>query len=61
LLGGGDQIYCDSIWKDVPALAKLDTWAKRQDAKVSPTLERSITGSPSSPERARSKSSGFAG
>jgi hypothetical protein len=42
LLGGGDQIYCDSIWKDVPALAKLDTWAKRQDAKVSPTLERSI-------------------
>jgi hypothetical protein len=42
LLGGGDQIYCDSIWKDVPALAKLDTWKKRQLAKVTPTIERGI-------------------
>lgn len=42
LIGGGDQIYCDSIWKEVPALAKLDTWKKRQAAKVTPALEKSI-------------------
>ena len=42
LIGGGDQIYCDSVWTDVLRLRQLDTWAKRRDAKVSPTLVRDL-------------------
>ena len=42
LLGGGDQIYCDSVWTDIPRLAKLDTWEKRKKAKVTPALEADI-------------------
>jgi hypothetical protein len=38
LLGGGDQIYCDSVWKDVARLAKLDTWDKRKALKASAAL-----------------------
>lgn len=38
LLGGGDQIYCDSVWADVERLRKLDSWDARKKAKVSPSL-----------------------
>jgi len=42
LLGGGDQIYCDSVWSDLKRLAKLDSWEKRKKSKVSPTLVQDI-------------------
>jgi hypothetical protein len=42
LVGGGDQLYCDKIWSDVPELQALDTWEKRQQAKVRPALRREI-------------------
>lgn len=42
LLGGGDQIYCDSVWMDVPRLSKLDTWEAREKANVSEALVRDL-------------------
>jgi hypothetical protein len=42
MFGGGDQIYCDSVWTDIPRLKKLDTWDKRKKAKVTPALEQDI-------------------
>lgn len=38
LIGGGDQIYCDSVWKDVRRLEKLDTWEKRAKPNTSAAL-----------------------
>jgi hypothetical protein len=42
LLGGGDQIYCDGVWRDVKRLASLDTWDKRRLAKTNPALINAI-------------------
>ena len=42
LLGGGDQIYCDAVWKDIPELQALNTWEKRRRKKVTPALVRKI-------------------
>jgi hypothetical protein len=42
LVGGGDQIYCDAVWNDIPELQTLNTWEKRKKKKVSPTLARKI-------------------
>jgi len=42
LLGGGDQIYCDSVWADVEKLRKLDSWNARKKARVTPSLVRAL-------------------
>ena len=42
LIGGGDQIYADSVWLKVPELEKLDTWKKREKAKASASLTRNL-------------------
>jgi hypothetical protein len=42
LLGGGDQIYCDSVWESVPALEKRKSWKDRRKIQVGPALHRAL-------------------
>ena len=42
LIGGGDQIYADSVWQKVPELQKLDSWEKREKARASASLTRNL-------------------